>query len=706
MKTISRATCSSLEVLEARIAPASVLTYIDIDGDKVTIKSSKGDLSGHATFSGGDNGQLQLLDLSDPSFAGANITFKVVKAGGGDGLAAVGRIDGGSNDLGRIVIKGDLGDIDAGSGTAGKAAIKSLTVRTMGLYGLATQEGAGDLVSSISGTLGSLNVAGDLKGVFIDVSDGGRATIGTVKIGGSLIGGASASSGLIYADGGIGAVKIAGDVIGGSGSQSGGISSDVKLGNVTIGGSVLGGNGSTSALIAAVGDVGLVKIGGDVKGGEGIQSGVIRSEVGGIKGVNIGGSVMGGDGGASGGISSRLNMGTVKIGGNLQGGSGTSSGYLASSEGTISLLKISGSLMGGSGLDAGQIDAGEGIRTLQITRDVRGGEGGSSGTVAVPGEIGRFTIGGSVLGGSAIGSGSIILTGGRIGTLQIGHDLQGGSASSTGSIWGSSGQLDNVIIGGSVIGGAGSSSGSIRVPNTDIGKLVIGGDLRGSSISGSDAGMEGTAHIWGQRIGSVVIRGSVIAGTDDSAAGGMGPNASISASTSIGSITVLGDVLGSIGVGGEITRPTFSVTGQTSPGDAGELTIGKITIGGNVERARILAGYSFSVPVNGDAQIGPVSVRGDWIASDLVAGVQDGGTPGFGDAGDTVIAGGTGIAKIASIQIGGAVLGTVAGGDQFGFVSDTIEKLRIGGQLIVLPPGLGGVSLSPLTGSDVTVRQV
>src|SRR3989442_10679325 len=99
---------STIEPLEPRIAPASVLPYTDIDGDKVTITSSAGDLTGHATIVGG---QLRLLDLSDPSFNHANITFSVVKAGAGDGLAAVGRINGGSNDLGVVVVKGDLGDI-------------------------------------------------------------------------------------------------------------------------------------------------------------------------------------------------------------------------------------------------------------------------------------------------------------------------------------------------------------------------------------------------------------------------------------------------------------------------------------------------------------------------------------------------------------------------------------------------------------------
>jgi hypothetical protein len=82
-----------IEPLEVRIAPASVFLYTDIDGDKVTIKSTAGDL----TATGVVNvvgGQLQLLDLHDATFDGASITFTVTRAGGGDGLAAVGHIAG------------------------------------------------------------------------------------------------------------------------------------------------------------------------------------------------------------------------------------------------------------------------------------------------------------------------------------------------------------------------------------------------------------------------------------------------------------------------------------------------------------------------------------------------------------------------------------------------------------------------------------
>src|SRR5262245_56373183 len=121
----------NVEPLETRIAPAAlagqVLTYTDIDGDMVTITISQGTLAPSLfTFDTGSvdgdtslKQQLQLIDLSAAAdVAGANITMKVTKAADGDGFAAVGRINGGTRDFGDIVIKGDLGDFDAGSNGA------------------------------------------------------------------------------------------------------------------------------------------------------------------------------------------------------------------------------------------------------------------------------------------------------------------------------------------------------------------------------------------------------------------------------------------------------------------------------------------------------------------------------------------------------------------------------------------------------------
>lgn len=164
-----KATCSSIEILEVRIAPASVLLYTDVDGDKVKVTSSSatGDLNaaGVATFSDPDPAdprQLQSLSLG-PEFTGTNLTFTVTKAG--DGLANVGAILATGVDLGNVTIKGDLGQIECGDGDGTNGvSLKTLSVRSLGRFGLATQGGMGDTVSTVGGTMNALKVAGDVVG--------------------------------------------------------------------------------------------------------------------------------------------------------------------------------------------------------------------------------------------------------------------------------------------------------------------------------------------------------------------------------------------------------------------------------------------------------------------------------------------------------------------------------------------------------------
>ena len=90
-----------------------------------------------------------------------------------------------------------------------------------------------------------------------------------------------------------------------------------------------------------------------------------------------------------------------------------------------------------------------------------------------------------------------------------------------------------------------------------------------------------------------------------------------------------------------------------------------------------------------------MSVGGDWIASNLVAGAYNpnSGNGNFGDAPhDLKIPSASDnaniISKIASVVIGGQVLGTlpsVSAADHFGFVAEQIGAVKIGGNTIVIP---------------------
>jgi hypothetical protein len=652
-------------------------TYVDEDGDRITLKVSKGtleraDLKFAVTANGGS--QLRLIDFTDDGneFASASLAITVRKGMNGDGLANIGfikardTVSGLGVDLQNVSVQGDLAQIDAGDSITTTSALGKLVARSLGRYGAATEIGAADLQSDIFGALGSLKIGGDVKDATIHVT------------------------GAADADGSIGSIKIAGSLLGGGPDTSGHISATGSIGPVTIGGDVVSGNGDESGKIVAIGAIAGVKVAGSLIGGGGDLDTVP---------------------GQQGQIVSSTQIGPVVIGGDLLGGSGDSSASIRAF-GAITSVKVGGSLIGGEGNSSASIVTGVGndLGPVKIGGDVRGGDGSSSGSItgsaATDATPTNVTITGSLIGGRASFSGSVT---GELGLVKVGGDVVGGDATVTGAIGGLANlvNLRTAIIAGSVIGGTANNSGVIGFAG-NIGSVLIGGDLVGGSISGGGS-LDRTGAILGDHIGTVFIAGSMIAGVDDGG-GALTKNATVRAGHDIGSITVRGDL-----VGNDVTQVIISARGQLAPPATGDIAIGKVTIGGRAEQARLLAGWDDDLNgVNGNASIGAVKVAGDWIASSLVAGVLDDGDAAlddsFGEADDQLIPGfdmDTLIARIASVSIKGRVIGTgISNGDHFGFVAQQIGAFKaLGLSLARSTTTDAPVELSPLTG-DVTVREL
>ncbi len=215
-------------------------TFTDVDGDLVTVKTTKGTLT-PASFSGvktgfAGGGQLQTLTL-DAGFAGAAITITAKPTAlGGNGFVNVGFIDATGVDLAAVTLAGDLGRIHAGTigGDVTVPALKSLTVQSIGLLGTSTQISGGTLLSDIKGALGKLTVNGDLRGeLSISNADG---SLGAATIGGSITGSFSQDVG-IFAVAGIGSVKVGGDIRA-EGDTT--IKTNGPLGTLSVGGSIVG----------------------------------------------------------------------------------------------------------------------------------------------------------------------------------------------------------------------------------------------------------------------------------------------------------------------------------------------------------------------------------------------------------------------------------------------------------------------------------
>ncbi|MHA3770754.1 beta strand repeat-containing protein [Verrucomicrobiota bacterium sgz303538] len=755
-------------VTAAQLVNAKTVAYTDIDGDHVTVKLSQpvltaGNVNDVFKFDNSSVGgpdtlgqQLQLIDLTSVANSGLSVTV-TVKPGGGDSHANVGAIIA-DVDLGSVIIPGDLGKIVTGDTNTGTQGLAALNVRTLGRLGVNTQPAAfgmftPSLESDITGRLGLLTVEQDIARALTQVN----GAIGAVDIGGSLIGGEDDGSGAIFATQ-IGAVRIGGALQGGVGSNSGVIGTGTGVASVTIGGSLLGGAGGFSGRIVTDGTIGPVKIAGDLAGGVGERSGLVEGST--LSAIMLGGSLLGGADDLSGELWSYSgDIGQVKIAHNVIGGSGNDTGKINAGA-SITSLKIGGSLIGGQGSGSGEIIFTKDTGRITVAHDVLGGSATFSGQIQANGKLAGLAIGGSLIGGSASFTGQVQLNG-EAGAINIGHNVLGGSASFTGQIQ-SNEKLANLAIGGSLIGGPASFTGQVQL-NSDTGPInighnvlggsasftgqiqsneklaslniggslvggsanfsgtitgaemnavKIGGDLLGSSIAGTAASLDSTGYIQGGRIAAVSIGGSVISGIDDSTGGALTKNASIRSADDIGTISVKGDIIGNATANG-VSPVIISAGGQATPTGTSDIAIGKISIGGSVERALILAGYDTAVDasntaaaaLNGNAQIGLVTVGGDWLASSLVAGVKDTNSDGFGNADDVAIESGS-IAKIASILIRGVAAGSGDNTtDHFGFVSHQIGSFTSLGFRAPLTAGTNIIELSPVTG-DVTIREV
>lgn len=715
-----RSQITDSQTLEARIVPATLvspnmMTYQDFDGDDVTVTFfdpilNAGNVNTIFSFNSGNvNGsnvlpqQLRSINLSSvAAAAGTTVTTVATRnpVKGGDGFAALGQLNATGRDLGAVTIDGDLGRILAGDATAATPGITDLTVYSMGRYGTVT--GAVNLNSQIKGTLGSLIVKADIKGAFVEVFGGADGRVDTLTVGGSMIGNGTANSGRVHSHGNMGKVTVGRDVVGGIGTHSGAITTFGDITSVSIGGSLIGGAGSFSGMIRTdvnggghmLGDfgghIGTVTIGRDVVGGSRLGAGTIVSESGNVGNVIINGSLTGGVALQTGQVYSLFTMGNVVIGRNVVGAEGRDSGQIYAGQ-NMGSVTIRGSVRGGTNERTGRIEAVGDMGVVNVTGGIIGGAGKESGRIDAK-SIAGVTVGGSVRGGTGERSGGIQGRGlGTIPTLRITGDVVGGAGVGSGTVGGT--QLGVVTIGGSLIGGTSSYSGQvyttvrIAYPAGSISNLTISGNIQGGSAAGSKSLVSSGVVDSSGTIDVMTVGGSLIAGMD-STTGLFERNGAIQAGDSIGSLRIRGNIAGN-----ETNAALISARGQAIPPAASDLAIGVLAVTGFVEHAVIYAGIDRFGNTNADAQIGTVTVGGDWVASNLIAGGAAGSDGLFGTQDDVKLSGPltrdvAGVySRINALTIGGQVIGTEFTGDNFGIVAESVVNLSIGGNIIPMLAG-------------------
>jgi len=300
------------------------------------------------------------------------------------------------------------------------------------------------------------------------------------------------------------------------------------------------------------------------------------------------------------------------------------------------------------------------------------------------GSIGHVTIQ-SMTGGSAEHSASLV-TAGSIGTIVIQADLTGGTVDGTGLIF-CGRKIGSLTVGGSIVGGDGTLSGAVFTDEGgSIGSGVIGGSIEGGTgeFSGgifTDGRVQSLAINGDIKVGSAFLSGSVLLGA-------------------VESLTVAGDLIGGPATGGILVEKTISkltlggADGTAGPAYvivggplSGGVAIEKMTVMGSLNGARILAGYDPDLEAsNPNTRIGKITIGGDLVATDIVAGIDDVNGV-FGDGDDQVPTDDPKpefLSSIGTIIVSGIVSGTEGGTDQYGILAERIGTVQIGGTVLPL----------------------
>lgn len=245
--------------------------------------------------------------------------------------------------------------------------------------------------------------------------------------------------------------------------------------------------------------------------------------------------------------------------------------------------------------------------------------------------------------------------------------------------------------------------GYVNAAGVDLGAVSISGDLGridagavtaltlqslgGFGLTTQLGGGSLTSHFTG-KLGRLTVKSSI-------------HGATLLGSTTIGPVSVLGSFLGgelsagadlgAVNIHGNIVGTTanpvvISAFGKAiAPKKGIDLAIASLTVGGEVESLRVLAGYDLALTgKNADAAIGAITVGADWRASTVLAGVSATAGGLDGTSADVKL-NGVGVrdtvgivSQIAGITIKGQALGTFASGDSFGIVAEQIGRAKVG----------------------------
>ncbi|MGB8168258.1 MAG: hypothetical protein WCF18_12245, partial [Chthoniobacteraceae bacterium] len=261
-------THTSPEPLEPRIAPAAVLinavaktaTWMDWDGDLVTLKYSSADAPTFATTDKGAGLLVDEITMSAGKHSNADFVLTVKAGASGDGRIDLGHVDATGVPLKSWKSsKATVAEFDCGDGAK---AIGTFESATLGAVPVAKfNAGNVDGECQFDGSIASLTVHGDVASTELHMGSG-TGKVKAVNITGSL----------------------RGDLPGFAGYVTGVFAKD---GSFTLGGSIIGGSAGNNGTLSIANDIGKVTVKGDVVGGTTSSTGYIHANMGAIGSVTI-----------------------------------------------------------------------------------------------------------------------------------------------------------------------------------------------------------------------------------------------------------------------------------------------------------------------------------------------------------------------------------------------------------------------------------
>jgi hypothetical protein len=248
----------------------------------------------------------------------------------------------------------------------------------------------------------------------------------------------------------------------------------------------------------------------------------------------------------------------------------------------IGSITVGGSIIGKTAVEAasdntGVIECDRAIGVVKIGTPgtapggIVGGGGANSGRISANGGITSVTIAGNLAGGGGSNSG-MVNAAGSIGSVSIGGDLVGGTGVSSGLIR-SYGNLTTLTIGDDILAGKGEGSAFVSIRGA-ISKITIKGDINGE-LAGADPSGAGSAGISANGIIAANISGSIIGG--EGAGSGV-----LESDRNIGTIKAktafTPEVLTGVTIGGSIIGGTGDGSGAVSANG----TIRLLSVAGNI----------------------------------------------------------------------------------------------------------------------------